>query len=329
MLEFIKQGKVKLLVTNLVDASVIKGQVEEFEQIVKGMGIDSSNVIFAQGNNLNYIYEDNSHCKIKMVSGMLSLYQAAELFDRYPFYYGQLNYICDIFKEQDLDKNKLRSKKFICFNRSMNRPHRLAMAHIALKHNLLENGIFSFITNLGNSDEIANQFVKIYPNENIELVIKDIVNLVPYELDTQILSPENKQSFQTIGITKKSWYEDSYIHFVSESSFDESLDPFFSEKTWRPIINLQPFLFVGNCNSLAKLKKLGFKTFHPFIDESYDLEQDSKKRFLMIEKEIVKLNALSIEEIHNWYYSIVDILLYNQRHLKTFTDYDPYEELYK
>jgi hypothetical protein len=94
-------------------------------------------------------------------------------------------------------------------------------------------------------------------------------------------------------------------------------------------MNMQPFLFVGNCNSLAKLKKLGFKTFHPYINESYDLEQNPRNRFLMIEEEIKKLSNRSMHELHDWYYSITDILTHNWNHLQTFSDYDPWEELYK
>ena len=38
-----------------------------------------------------------------------------------------------------------------------------------------------------------------------------------------------------------------------------------------------------------------------------------------------KLNEKSIEELHQWYYSIKDILLHNQTHLKTFSIMNPFE----
>jgi hypothetical protein len=328
MLNLLQSGKVKLLITNLIDASAIQGQIRDFEKIVNDLGIDSSNVIVAQGNKLNFAYEDNPVCKVKLASGMLSLYQAAEQFQRYPFFSDEMNYVNDIVTAPDLDLSKNRSKRFLCFNRSMNRAHRLAMAFIALKYNLLPESTFSFVTNLNARDQMISEFSKLYPNEDIR-VLDQIQQLVPYELDTQHFAEEKKQGFQTIGINKKEWYSESYIHIVSESSFDESLDPFFSEKTWRPIMNLQPFLFVGNCNSLAKLTKLGFKTFHPFINETYDTIQEPRARFLMIEQEIKNLASKSMQEIHDWYYSITDILVHNQNHLRTFDNYDPWEELYK
>mgnify|MGYP000618874489 FL=1 len=79
---------------------------------------------------------------------------------------------------------------------------------------------------------------------------------------------------------------------------------------------------------MAELRKLGFKTFEPFIDESYDLERDPKKRILLLEKELLKLKNMTIEEMHNWYYSIVDILLYNQKHLYTFEKYECFDEIF-
>ena len=49
---------------------------------------------------------------------------------------------------------------------------------------------------------------------------------------------------------------------------------------------------------------MGFKTFHPFIDESYDDVLDKDKRQKMIFKQIEILCNKSVEEIHDWYWSI-------------------------
>ena len=70
---------------------------------------------------------------------------------------------------------------------------------------------------------------------------------------------------------------------------------------------------------------MGFKTFHPFIDESYDSEEDPKIRMTMIENEIEKFSKMSIEDIHNWYYSLIDILIHNQKHCNTYKYHNPFE----
>ena len=71
---------------------------------------------------------------------------------------------------------------------------------------------------------------------------------------------------------------------------------------------------MANAGSLEYLKRYGFKTFSPFIDESYDNIDDTGQRFLAIEKEINKLCSKPIEEIHEWYWSIEKILKHNYYH---------------
>ena len=102
---------------------------------------------------------------------------------------------------------------------------------------------------------------------------------------------------------------------------------FISEKTWRPILNLQPFIYFGGYKSLAKLHKLGFKTFGNIIDESYDSELDPVKRFKMAKNEVLRLKNMSMDEIHNLYYSVTDVLIHNQHLVSTYLSFDPLKEL--
>jgi hypothetical protein len=323
IIELIKKGKVKILLTNLIDQSISSEFIHSIGNVFSSKGIDLSNIILAQGNICkNYVG------KIKQVSGIISLFQAAELMDKFPFYSGEVGYQSDIVREIDLDANKFRSKRFLCWNRSMNRPHRLAMAYIALKYNLLEHSIFSFVTS--KSKNIKTELEVYYRYENdFHEKIKQIDKLIPYEVDTHHLSPEEKKGFQTVSINNKDYYLNSYIHITSETAFDNNINPFFSEKTWRPIMNLQPFIYVGNPHALKKLRSLGFKTFSPFIDESYDLIENHVDRLRAIEHEIDKINRLHIDELHNWYCSIKDILIHNQQHIRNFKNYNPYDEVFK
>ena len=95
-----------------------------------------------------------------------------------------------------------------------------------------------------------------------------------------------------------------------------------SEKTFKPISNLVPFIIVSNPFFLKKLRQLGYKTFHPWIDESYDEETDNDKRFFMILDEIKKLCEMTKKEIHDWYYDMKHILLHNQNHFSSYQKQD-------
>ena len=61
------------------------------------------------------------------------------------------------------------------------------------------------------------------------------------------------------------------------------------------------------------MREFGFKTFHPFIDESYDNHKNPKKRFSLIENEIIRIGKMTKKEIHEWYWSMEDILVHNHK----------------
>jgi hypothetical protein len=236
---------------------------------------------------------------------------------------GNLGYMCELVEEKDLSENIIRPYKFLCNNRTMTKPHRATMAYFAIKYDLLSDGKFSFIQSISRENLISN-VSSLITNVNVDY-IDEIIQLLPYELDTQFLSESQKSHF---GVTnnKKDWYSDTYINLVTETFFGPNV--FLSEKIFKPISNLQPFIVLGDYHTLFELRRLGFKTFEPFIDESYDNEISQKNRITKIEIEIEKLKNKSISEIHDWYYSIKDILIYNQKHLYSFEKYECFEEIF-
>lgn len=71
-------------------------------------------------------------------------------------------------------------------------------------------------------------------------------------------------------------YENFVIDIVTETLDYDGFG--VQEKTLKPILNKMLFIVVGVKNYLKKLRKLGFKTFHPYLDESYDNENDNTIR---------------------------------------------------
>lgn len=322
----LQSGQVKLLINIIHDPIVNANAIEDIETYFNQYGIDGSNIIILGGNEFLEYYHKKPNSKIKLTYGYIMVQQAGDRLDNFP-YMSSLGYISDAVKEEDLDITKIRPKKFICWNRTM-RVHRYWLAYLATKYNLLENSYFSFLNPGGGEASSVGARLMSYLNDQEEAnrYAEPIYNLIPLELDTQHLSRNQKSGFSTNN-NKKEFYENSYIHITSETLFEEEITstPFFSEKTFHAMVNLQPFVYVGCYGALRKLKEWGIKTFHPYIDESYDDEQDPVKRFKLIENEIRKLNEKSIEEIHEWYYSIKDVLLHNQQQLKNFSPMNPFE----
>ena len=195
-------------------------------------------------------------------------------------------------------KNKLRSKYYLSFNR-LPKKHRVDLIVSLDKNNLLDKGYVSFANNI--SDWNWRDMVTELERESLE-------KKMPLVIDRKDLS-DAKYSYEKFEVK---YYLDSYFQIATGNNFTDFNDQLiFSEKIWKPITNLQPFIYLDDTDALKKLQEYGFKTFHPFIDESYDNVIDTEERFVMIENEINKLCNKSIEEIDEWYWSIEETLKHN------------------
>lgn len=106
-------------------------------------------------------------------------------------------------------------------------------------------------------------------------------------------------------------YRNSWVSVITESSyFEHEHSVFISEKSFKPIAAMQPFITVGSKHTLKYLRKLGYKTFHPFIDESYDDLEDAD-RFLAIVEALKKIDM--IEDKVSWYKNMREILEHNHK----------------
>ena len=116
--------------------------------------------------------------------------------------------------------------------------------------------------------------------------------------------------------TSADWlYNRTFFSIVTESIF-EDVSIFLDEKVWKPIYNYHPFIILGCPNSLKKLREMGFKTFEPFINESYDIEVNPGKRMGMVVDEVERLCSMSFDELKMWYKELIPILKYNKSFLK-------------
>lgn len=109
--------------------------------------------------------------------------------------------------------------------------------------------------------------------------------------------------------------ENCFCAVVSETRFAQ---PFanISEKVFHPMYKKTPFLLVSSAHSLEYLKKLEFKTFNKWWDESYDAEENNEKRMIKIFEVIEYINSKNIKELQNIYNDMQDILDHNFQILK-------------
>jgi hypothetical protein len=94
-------------------------------------------------------------------------------------------------------------------------------------------------------------------------------------------SPDNAQieNNHYLGYPYSPWlYNNTKISLISETHYKNKEIFFPTEKTYRAIANLHPFVIASTPNFLQELRKRGYKTFGSLFDESYDRTYDEKIR---------------------------------------------------
>lgn len=134
---------------------------------------------------------------------------------------------------------------------------------------------------------------------------------------SSLLDIEDLTKIAGFGFENKDIYLKTYLSIVTESIFFQEHTDFpsgyLSEKVWKPIGHCQPFILAGPSKSLEHIReRFGYKTFHPYIDESYDNEHDDLKRLQMIQIEISKFANKTKEEKDEFLNNVKEICLYNQ-----------------
>ena len=170
-----------------------------------------------------------------------------------------------------------------------------------------ENNLVSWDNRLSYELEV-DEFLK-YDNN------KEFIKLITET--NSILDVDDLHKISGMGFENKDIYLNTYISIVTESIFFQEDTNFptgyLSEKVWKPIGHCQPFILASACKSLKYMRdRFGYKTFHPYIDESYDLEEDDFKRLEMVKFEIEKFSKKSKEEKDQFLNDVKDICVYNQ-----------------
>ena len=106
-------------------------------------------------------------------------------------------------------------------------------------------------------------------------------------------------------------YLNSWCSVITEThAFDEPYNLFVSEKLWKPVFALQPFMVWGQRGTLAQLHRWGYETFDCLWDESYD-QLDDLQRLDAILDNIQSLSV--IKDKTGWLDQAREICLHNQR----------------
>lgn len=163
---------------------------------------------------------------------------------------------------------------------------------------------------LKSSGELSNNLVNVfneYTTPYIEQGKGDIDLFYKQSIDTNTTKMfQGKFASQYIS---KHIQEATWISVVAET-LDDNRIFFPTEKTGKALMSGKPFIVLSGKNFLKNLRNIGFKTFHPIIDESYDSIDDVELRTQSAYNSFVKLKTQDQNLVRQ---KLQDVLEHNER----------------
>lgn len=214
-----------------------------------------------------------------------------------------------------------RPKNYVCFNRAI-RPHRIELLDRLIEQNLVNNKCYYSLYDGDQSDGGISQILRYNRFSNV-INDLDFVRTLRLNVDPDRTNPVD------IRLDDLQYYDNSYFSVITETIYYDGEDYrnkikehivhekciFLSEKVYKPMAMLHPFVLVASANTLQVLHERGFKTFHPYIDETYDTIEDDDERMVAIVNEIQRLSNQTDEEWLSWCMHIKPIVEHNQKRI--------------
>ena len=208
------------------------------------------------------------------------------------------------FAEHDAALNQPVTAKntflIYCRDWSHRREYRLKFLELLVRNNLHHISQTSVMhTNSEGVDFAQHKF----DNPAFKLDNPELLDLVPpNEFSSTASATYDHQDFLSneISVVLETVFDDTRIHLT--------------EKILRPIACGHPFMLAAGPGALEYLRSYGFKTFAPWIDESYDQESNSVRRLEKIIDSMTQIQKLQGQELETFSQNIKQIAEFNKKH---------------
>lgn len=221
----------------------------------------------------------------------------------------------------ELDYVRCNSKKyhFLCFNRRMDLHRLITYGQLNVNPKLIGKSIASLHNSHGTINEeiyrwIDGEISAFHPDREPRLKelkygnqIANFLSQIDYSVPTIY---DEDPVINLAGSLNIEAHRASFVNIITETLYYEKC-VFISEKLFKPIHLCQPFIIVGNPYTLRELKKLGYKTFDKWWDESYDDEIDFMSRMAKLEEVYEHIASYSTEDLFAIQQEMEDVLINN------------------
>lgn len=332
ILDYVRLGKCKLILDNSKEGDTLKPLLGDLYDSLKKLKIDPNQVYYVTNN----LYAEEYHKKwlintdIKTpVNVVVHVHNIQDV--QHLMQIGHLPKQVDvqkIYSKRLENESKLRT--FLKVNRTA-RPERdifmLFVNKLDLygKFKISYNRYGDFYDEL--PSDVKERFKQYYEQENVN----ELLDKIPFDIDS---TDETNHGPSGFGLNQfnadlpynPDHYLDTFISTVMCAFPFVGNACHLHSSTFNPMYCGHPVLQFGPYKHLDQLKKLGFKTFDRWWDESYDDMEIGWERFEAILKEVKKLSRLSNKELLEMNYDMLENLQHNSDLIKNFKSE---EKLYK
>lgn len=283
----------------------------QYQQIVDKQKFDrvfllaAADPVFLNESQINQLKEDTSSAELYLLGHFDSAY--------YFNFHSQV--LPKYFKWYNKDNLIMHSPDFIYINYNRKpRDHRSDLVNRLLAEQLLDCGIVT----LGLKNNI---FVKeVEPTQHLTLneTVSDAIGNWGMSMEFGI--PHDIHSLGKLDLWQR-----HFLNIVGETEFFPWDNMFISEKTWKPILGLRPFVINGQTKIYKYLRDQGFKTFNHYwphinIEDATELEVSTS-----IVQVIKYLQTFKKDDLQSMYNIMLPDLLHNKQRFFEFAKEQEYK----
>jgi hypothetical protein len=275
--------------------------------------VNPENIMFISSNLLD---EENLEmfCKERNIKKKIKIFSFVGFEHAIQHKHGFLTTEMYLEEKIKIVNNTFKDKYFSSLSR-LNRPLRTAAQFLLCQEEISKNALISHDTvnekqveqlNRLFDQKIVNKWVQSLP-----LVVDRKDFNINWALDQSFSHIHDQTLFQIVNETE------------ANNKFNTSL--FYSEKTFRPVSELQPFIIYGQKRCNRAFNSIGYKLYTDWFDYSWDSEEDDIIRYKLLLESVKDLCSRLDSMTHNqkieWRFKNKDVLLenYNMLFYKKFS----------
>jgi len=283
--------------------------------------IDPSRIIFVSSNLLD---EKNleKYCIERHVKNKINIFSFVAFEYAIQHRHGFLDTETYLQEKIKIVNKKFKDKYFSSLSR-VNRPHRIIATFLLCQEDIKQKALISHNSiNLEEYKYILSDFDQAQIQawiKTLPLIVDQQNFNINWALDQNYFDIHDQTLFQIVNETE------------ANNKFNTCL--FYSEKTFRPISQLQPFIIYGQKNCNQNLKNLKYKIYDDYFDYSFDSIEDDVKRYKSLLNSVKdlcsRLDSMDKNQKIEWRFKNYETLIHNYNTLfnKTYSKTKAYQFL--